>query len=204
MSFAPISAAALPPIPADLRYQDPPRTQAVETLLAWVRYMICAFTKRFGPWDLLRDLRFLPSEDRFARTLLRTWLEPMEQVLRDVVDRLARPLAQEMLKTIPNHVMLSDPTPIARYGYAMAPYGARVVRRLQRLMSIAQDPTAAVRARANAVLARMLRTRTLQDKHPPRIRFLDAKVQVVTIPQIKPQEPIVLHRLSHAKHHRRE
>jgi hypothetical protein len=204
MFVSPIPEAALPPVHADLRYVDPPRTQAVETLLAWLRYMICAFAKRFGPWDWLKEKTYLPTEDRFARVLLRTWLEPMEQVLRDVVDRLARPLAKEMLKAIPAHVMLAEPAPLSRGGFTLAPYGARVVRRVQRIMAIAQDPTVAVRARANALLTRMLRTRTMQEKHPPRMRFLDEKVPVLVIPQVRPPDPLVLRKLSEAKHHKRE
>jgi hypothetical protein len=190
--------------PADLRLTDPPRTQAPALLLAWVRYMLLSFTERFGSWDEFRGNRCLPSVNQYLRGLLRLWLEPMERVVRDVVERLARPLAQAWLRDVPSHVMLELALPSSyRGGATQAPYGDCVLARVARILSIAQDPSAAVRARASAMVIKLLRTRTKIERNPPRVRAL-FDFDVVLIPQHKPREAVVVQRFSEAKQHKRE
>jgi hypothetical protein len=189
--------------PADLRLTDPPRSQAPALLLAWVRYMLLSFAERFGNWDEFRGNRCLPSVNLYLRGLLRLWLEPMERVVRDVVERLARPLAQAWLRDVPSHVMLELAQPVSRGGSTQAPYGDCVLARVARILSIAQDPSAAVRARAGAMVVKLLRTRTKIERNPPRVRAL-FDFDVVLIPQTPPREAVVVQRFSEAKRCKRE
>jgi hypothetical protein len=189
--------------PADLRLTDQPRTQAPALLLAWVRYMLLSFTERFGSWDEFRGNRCLPSVNQYLRGLLRLWLEPMERVVRDVVEQLAWPLAQAWLKEVPSHVMVELAQPVSRGGATPAPYGDCILARVARILAIAQDPSAAVRARASAMVVKLLRTRTKIERNPPRVRALFDHA-VVLIPQAKPREAVVVQRFAEARRHKRE
>jgi hypothetical protein len=202
-SFAQYGHCPEADFPADLRLTDPPRTQAPALLLAWVRYMLLSFTERFGNWDEFRGNRCLPSVNHYLRGLLRLWLEPMERMVRDVVERLARLLAQAWLKDVPSHVMLELAQSVHRGGSTQAPYGGCVLARVARILSIAQDPSAAVRARASAMVVKLLRTRTKIERNPPRVRALFDHA-VVVIPQTPPREAVVVQRFSEAKRHKRE
>jgi hypothetical protein len=189
---------------ADLRLTDPPQTQAPAMLLAWVRYMLLSFTERFGNWDEFRGNRCLPSVNAYLRGLLRLWLEPMERVVREVVERLARPLAQAWLKDVPSHVMVELAQHSShRSGSTQAPYGDCVLARVARILSIAQDPSAAIRARASAMVVKLLRTRTKIERNPPRVRAL-FDFDVVLVPQTPPREAVVVQRFSEAKRCKRE
>jgi hypothetical protein len=142
--------------------------------------------------------------NQYLRGLLRLWLEPMERVVREVVERLARPLAQAWLKDLPSHVMLELAQPSSHHcGSTQAPYGDCVLSRVARILSIAQDPSSAVRARASAMVVKLLRTRTKIERNPPRVRaWFD--FDVVLVPQTPPREAVVVQRFSEAKKHKRE
>jgi hypothetical protein len=128
----------------------------------------------------------------------------MERVVRDVVERLARPFAQAWLKEVPSHVMLELAQPSShRSGSTQAPYGDCVLARVARILSIAQEPSAAIRARASAMVVKLLRTRTKIELNPPRVRSLFDHA-VVLIPQHKPRAAVVVQRFSDAKRHKRE